>query len=571
MVAGQRRGTGATALIDALAAQGVGPLFGIPGVHTLLPYDLLHAHPTIRPVVTRHEGGAGYAADGYARASGRPSVCLVVPGPGATNLATAALVAKSDGVPLVIVAAAVPDALLGRQAVHDLDLGALYRPLVKATLPVGDVGEIAGAVAAAFALAGAEPAGPVLLLIPYDLFGRPLARDRPAVGQPTEIAPPQELPDDDAGLPEPATLERALALLWEARAPLIYAGHGVVRAGACRALVALAEALGAPVLTSNKARGAIPEDHPLAAGIPSMAGAAALAREADVCLALGTRFNEYSTLSWRAPLPRRLIRVDRDPDVLGQNYPAEVAVAGDVARVLDWLLERLPDRPPRPASPLVGAVAELRGRRRSALAGFMAAHGRSEAPFHPRFVARLLREALPPDAIVASDGSSTESWLYEPGFAVTRPGCLFVPEVQQTMGYAVGAALGAALAAPDRPVVAVVGDGSLAMTLGELATLAAERVPLTVAVFNDGCYNALRVRQEAAHDRRYVGTLLGALDLAQVARGLGLRAERVASAEQLRNRFAEAASPREPLLLDIPIDPAPLSDRYAAVIEAEGR
>src|SRR5215213_703747 len=126
--------TGAAALIAALAAQGVTHLFGIPGVHTLLPYDLLHDHPTIRPVVTRHEGGAGYAADGYARASGRPGVCLVVPGPGATNLATAALVAQSDGVPLVIVAAAVPDALLGRQAVHDLDLGALYRPLVKAVL-----------------------------------------------------------------------------------------------------------------------------------------------------------------------------------------------------------------------------------------------------------------------------------------------------------------------------------------------------------------------------------------------------------------------------------------------------
>src|ERR687886_844497 len=128
MVAGQRRATGATALIDALAAQGGGPLFGIPGVHTLLPYDLLHAHPTIRPVVTRHEGGAGYAADGYARASRRPGVCLVVPGPGATNLATAALVAQSDAVPLVIVAAAVPDPLLGRQAVHHLHLAESHRP-----------------------------------------------------------------------------------------------------------------------------------------------------------------------------------------------------------------------------------------------------------------------------------------------------------------------------------------------------------------------------------------------------------------------------------------------------------
>ncbi|MDP9372407.1 MAG: thiamine pyrophosphate-binding protein [Chloroflexota bacterium] len=564
--------TGAAALIAALAAQGVERLFGIPGVHTLLPYDLLHAHPTIRPVVTRHEGGAGFAADGYARVSGRPGVCLVVPGPGATNLATAALVARSDSVPLVLITAEVPGPLQGRGAVHELDLDAFFRPLVKARVAVEGVedGAIPRGVAAAFALARAEPAGPVQLAIPYDLFGRRAELQMEEESTPAPASSPPPPPP-----PAPA-LDRALALLREARAPLLYAGHGVVRAGAGAALVALAEALGAPVLTSNKARGVIPEDHPLAAGIPSMAGAAALAREADVCLALGTRFNEYTTLSWSLPLPRRLIRVDRDPAALGQNYPAEVAIAGDAAGVLDWLLERLPD-PSVPAEggdrPLVAATAALRERRRAALDAFMADQGAdggtTGAPFHPRFVARLLREALPPDAIVVSDGSATESWLYEPSFPVTRPGSLLVPEVQQTMGYAVGAALGAALGAPGRPVVAVVGDGSLTMTLGELATLAAERTPLTVIVFNDGCYNALRVRQEAVHEGRYVGTTLGDLDFAGVARGVGLRGERVVSTEQLRARLGEAAAPRGPLLLDVPITPAPLSERYAAVIEAQ--
>jgi acetolactate synthase-1/2/3 large subunit len=393
--------------------------------------------------------------------------------------------------------------------------------------------------------------------------------DGPAVsatGLERALALPRET--GQAAEEEQEELERALALLREARAPLLYAGYGVVRAGAGAALLALAEALGAPVLTSNKARGVIPEDHPLAAGIPSMAGAAALARQADVCLALGTHFNEYTTLGWKTPLPARLIRVDRDAAVLGQNYPAEVAIAGDAGRALDWLLERLPER--RGESALAAALAALRERRREELADFLARAATGGPPFHPRFVAHLLRRALPPDALLTSDGSATESWLYEPGFTVTRPGSLLVPEVQQTMGYAVGAALGAALGAPGRPVVAVVGDGSLAMTLGELATIAAERAPLTVAVFNDGCYNALRVRQEASHERRYVGTQLGAVDFAQVARGLGLRGERIASVEQLRARFAEAAAPREPLLLDIPIDPAPLSERYAAVIEAGG-
>jgi acetolactate synthase-1/2/3 large subunit len=554
--------TGASALIDALAAHDVTHLFGIPGVHTLLPYDLLHDHPTIRPVVTRHEGAAGFAADGYARATGKPGVCLVVPGPGTTNLATAALVARSDSVPLVLITAAVPDALEGRFAIHELDIAAFMRPVVKAQIAIttGSVAEITEAVADAFALALAERPGPIHLLIPYDLFARHETKTVERVERPIR----EQIPQEAAILPDSTALDAALSLLRDAKAPLIYAGHGVVRSSAGDALVALAEALGAPVITSNKARGIIPEDHPLALGIPSMAGVAAIARDADVCLALGTHFNEYTTLTWKTPLPPNLIRVDRDPAALAMNYPAAVAINGDVAPVL----ERLPAH--RAPSTLVAAAAALRERRRAALDAFMAEQRDPAPPFHPRFVARLLREAFPADSIAASDGSATESWLYEPGFVITRPGSLFVPEVQQTMGYAIGAALGAALGVPDRHVLAVVGDGSLMMTLGELATIAALHAPVTVAVFNDGQYNALRVRQEAIFDRRFVGTALGALDFAQVARGLGMRGEKITSAAQLRRCLADAAIRHEPLLLDIPITPEPLSERYTAVIEAGG-
>ncbi len=557
--------TGASALIDALAAHAVTHLFGIPGVHTLLPYDLLHNHPTIRPIVTRHEGAAGFAADGYARATGKPGVCLVVPGPGTTNLATAALVAKSDSVPLVLITAAVPDALAGRFAIHELDIAAFMRPVVKAQIAIttGSAAEITAAVADAFALALAEPPGPVHLLIPYDFFSRRGDAAAPTIStHAANISPAETTPLENA------EMERALSLLRDAAAPLIYAGHGVVRSGAGDALVSLAEALGAPVMTSNKARGIIPEDHPLALGIPSMAGVAAIARDADLCLALGTHFNEYTTLTWKTPLPANLIRVDRDPAALAMNYPAAVTINGDIAQVLDWLLERLPAH--RAPSALAAAAAALRERRHVTRDAFMAEQRDPAPPFHPRFVARLLREAFHADSITTSDGSATESWLYEPGFVVTRPGSIFVPEVQQTMGYAIGAALGAALGAPERPVLAVVGDGSLMMTLGELATIAALHAPVTVAVFNDGQYNALRVRQEAIFDRRFVGTALGTLDFAQVARGLGMRGEKITSATRLRRCLADAAAQHEPLLLDIPITPDPLSERYTAVIEAGG-
>ncbi|MGI8857207.1 MAG: thiamine pyrophosphate-binding protein, partial [Thermomicrobiales bacterium] len=437
-------------------------------------------------------------------------------------------------------------------------------PLVKAQIIVTarDAGDIASAVSRAFALAQAEPPGPVHLLIPYDLFGQRGAR----IATEATFQANGLRPDEPAAMPDPARLESALSLLREAKTPLIYAGHGVVRAGAGRALVALAEALGAPVVTSNKARGIIPEDHPLAVGVPSMAGVAAIVRNADLCLALGTHFNEYTTLTWKTPLPGTLIRVDRDPAALTMNYPAALTVTGDVAAVLGWLLERAPER--GSASPLVRATATLQQHRDSVLTDFMAANHDPAPPFHPRYVTRLLREVFPPETIATSDGSATESWLYEPGFTVTRPGSVFVPEVQQTMGYAVGAALGAALGAPDRRVIAVVGDGSLTMTLGELATIAAMRVPVTIAVFNDGQYNALRVRQEALFDRRFIGTELGTLDYAQVARGLGLRGEKIASVAQLRQCIQEAATGSAPMLLDIPITPDPLSERYTAVIEA---
>jgi acetolactate synthase-1/2/3 large subunit len=555
--------TGAQALIDALAANGVRYLFGIPGVHTLLPYDLLHNHPQITPIVTRHEGGAGFAADGYARATGNPGVCLVTPGPGTTNLTTAALVAKSDSVPLVLITAAVPAALEGRYAIHELDIAALMRPLVKEQFSIQGPEQIADAIAKATMTSRTEPPGPVHVLIPYDFFGKP------ALGSDANFSTlPERRSESLSGEPDTAALDATLALLRDARAPLIYAGHGVVRAGAGRALIALAEALNAPVMTSNKARGVIPEDHPLSVGIPSMAGVAAIGREADVCLALGTHFNEYTTLTWKLPLPRNLIRVDRDPAALEMNYPAAVRVQGDVGRVLDWLLERLPEQDG--TSAFAGRVDALREQRATTISSFMSEQAAPPPPFHPRFVARSVRDMFPASTIFTSDGSSTESWLYEPSFTVTQPGTIFVPEVQQTRGYTIGAALGAALGAPGRRVVAVVGDGSLTMTLGELATIAALKVPVTVVVFNDGQYNALRVRQEALFDKRYVGTELGTLDYAQVARGLGMRGEKITSAAHLRQCLREALSSNEPMLVDVPITPEPLSERYTAVIEAGG-
>lgn len=527
--------TGAQALVSALVAHGTRYLFGIPGVHTLPFYDALAGCPELLPIVTRHESGASMAADGYARVSGRPGVVSVVPGPGALNASTGVLCAWSDRVPMIVLSVEL-DPSDRRGAVHECDVEAVYRPFTKGQLRIRSCADVAPVVDDAFALATRPPAGPVHVLIPRHVLSE--------TGETTQVV------TTDVGSTGSAddAIRQVLSFLEETRAPVLILGMGV--ANAASEALDLVERLGAPAFTDVAARGLLPEDHPLSAGLLSWSHAPDVLAACDGALVLGSRLSEITTLNWSVRLPRRLARVDAVASELHGNYPAAVAIHADPATILGDLAAALAGRVPPPANPAARALEEARR-----------AHGTPRpasrpGAIHPRAAVQELRAALPRAAIVTSDGTATEFWLSEPSFPVLAPAGFIVPEVQQTMGYGLAAAVGAALAASGhgryRPVVCVTGDGSVQMMLGELATAAGLARQVTVVVFEDGYYNALRIYQDGLYGRR-VGVMLHNPDFMLLGRAYGAPVERVEEIGDLRAAVERAVA----------IDPAPLPDRYA--------
>ena len=541
--------TGAQRLIEVLKRHGVDHLFGIPGVHTLPLYDALHAEPSIRTVVTRHENGASCAADGFARVRRRAAVCTAVPGPGATNLATGVLVAYGDSVPLVVITSQIPRRVRGRAAVHDCDLETLYRPLVKACLVVEEPHELEQALEQALRLAESGRPGPVQLLMSVEALGE-IADGAPA--------PAPRQPVDRAPLaPDPVAVAEAARLLNGAARPIVVAGDGVVDSGATELLRQVAERLQAVVLTSASGRGALPESHPLSFGQLSWDGSRDLLGRADVGLALGTRFTEISTLNWSLPMPADLIRVDVEPDELQTNYPARLGVAADARAFLEALLPRLAARQP---GELVRQTEELKARRDAELEAVLA--GATDGPLHPLAVVAGLRRCFPDDAIFTTDGTATEFWLSEPALELNQPRTLLLPEVSQTMGYGLAAAIGARLAAPDRPVACVSGDGSLTMALSELVTAVSLGINLPVVIFDDGLYNALCIYQDGLYGGRRMGTVLNNPDFVKLAEAIGAEAVRVERPEQLEPALLQARQAPGVTLVDVAIDSKPLPTRY---------
>jgi acetolactate synthase-1/2/3 large subunit len=535
--------TGARALVAALSRGGVRHLFGIPGVHTLPLYDALADYPDVRPIVTRHEAGAAFAADGYARISGRPGVLSVVPGPGALNAATGVLCAWSDRVPMVLLTVEL-DSSQREAAVHEGDLAAIFRPFTRAQLRISQGEDIAPVIAQALRLATRAPTGPVQVMLPLHLLQQAVSVARVPVEH-----------SDDIGVDEQA-IAQLEAFLAACRSPTLMLGMGL--AGAEAEAQALAERLGAPAFTDVGVRGIIPEDHPLAAGTLPWPRAQTILDASDGMLVLGSRLSEISTLNWNVRLPRSLARVDADASQLQANYAAMLAIQADPRAVLRFLLRHLSPRAGQGSNRAVEALNGLRQRNEPMPES-------RPGCIHPRAAVRQLRAALPRDAIVTTDGTATEFWLSEESFPVLSPAGFLVPEVQQTMGYGLAAAIGAAIATSDggtnRPAVCVTGDGSLQMLLGELATAAGLGRQLTVVIFEDGYYNALRIYQDGIYGRQ-VGVRLANPDFLALGQAYGAHTERVDDAADILQAIKRSLSIAGLSIIALAIDPEPLPDRY---------
>ena len=523
--------TTAGAVLDLLAAYGVRTTFGLPGVHNLAFWDALGpGRPTI--VGVRHEQTTAYAADGLARASGGLGVALTTTGPGAANALAAFGEAAASGSPVLLIASEVSTALrrpgVVRGILHESsDQGALFAPLAKAVYRPESPLAAVEAVARAVSTAMTHPRGPVYLGIPVDVLGAVL----PEGGRPLPVP----------HVPAPAgaatgEIDAALALLATSRRPVIWAGGGTVASGAADAVAALAGRLGAPVITTYAARGLLASGHPLLVDAPPHEPEVdELIASADLLIALGTGFDGMTTRNWAQPVPDMLLAVNIDPGHLSLAFPATVGVVGDVRLVCDSLAVRMRQREPWADSPFrIG----------------MDVRGRVAADPRTREAAELLASieaAWPADGPLVCDMAVVGYWVG--GYARrSEPRRLQYPVGWGTLGYALPATVGAAYAGAG-PVLAVCGDGGLAMGLGELATLVQERLPVTVLVVDDGGYGMLRYDQQVfGHEER--GVDLVGPDWLALAAAFGLVAEEAASAgEPLRLALARAAAAAGPRLV----------------------
>jgi acetolactate synthase-1/2/3 large subunit len=531
----QRPQTGAEVLVSGLREHGVRHVFGYPGGQLTPLYDAIYREPGIRHILARDEQAAGFMADGYARATGEPGVCLAVCGPGVLNAATPLATAFTDSVPILLLSGQVPKAGRGPRSgyYHENDQLEACASFTKWRAYVDDVQNIRPQLDLAMAALTSSRPGPVLLEIPLDVL-----RAEPAhlifPSQPTVIS---------ALLPRPGETESLAELVQGWHKPLILAGGGVIAAGAESTLAQVAERLGAPVFHTLMGKGVIPADHPLSAGLPWCQATSDLTdmghflspffTESDGLLAVGCRFSQVSTANWKLPIPPALAHIDVDRSEIGRHYPVTLGINADAKHALTRLLEALPTKMRRPWAPPPPS------RRPWRLPGLD--------------LLGPLRRVLPRDAIICADITRL-AYIMLAEFPIYQSRTFLHPAGFVSMGYGLPAALGAKTAHPDRTVVAVVGDGGFLMSGMELATAVQEKLPVIVVLINDNCLTLIKAIQERRYESRFLGVDLLNPDFGHFAKAFGVRYRRVNSDSAFEIALRDAVSLNQPALIEVQIN-----------------
>ncbi|MEX0784183.1 MAG: thiamine pyrophosphate-binding protein [Dehalococcoidia bacterium] len=524
--------TGGEAVYEALRALGVEHVFGIVSVHNIPIYDAILRGGGITAVSVRHEQGALHAADGYARATGKLGVAITSTGPGATNGMTGLFEAGFASSPVMMITGQIDSQWYGKGKgfLHEAESQLpMLRTLTRRTESIRRPEEIGETIVrlAGDALTGRPQ--PVAVEIPVDFQYARAAIDIPAVE-----GFPRLQPNRDA-------IEQAATALREAKRPIIWAGGGVVSANAGATLVQLAEKLDAPVFTSTTGRGAIPEDHPLAMGpLTAQPQFTQIFDEADVVLAVGTRFQGGATRNWAVKLPGKLVHLDADPAVIGRNYPADVAVVGDAGLGLAGILQSLDGA--------AGADIDFTARAREVRDGVRSTIRKQIGPDFEAIM-DTMREGLSREGVIVRD-ATVPAYLWgnrlipilEPRTSLHSTSAAIGPGLPLAIGAAIGSGCKTAL---------IQGDGGFMLNIGELATAAQYRVPVIVCLFNDGGYGVLRNIQSNTFDGRQTGVDLATPDFAMVARAMGVEGARAASVAEFRGAFAAAVERDGPTLIDI--------------------
>ena len=536
--------SGAQALLEALKKQNVDVIFGIPGGVILPVYDLLY-DSEIRHILMRHEQCAAHAADGYARASGRPGVCMATSGPGATNLVTGIANAYMDSSPIIAFTGQVPRMMIGKDAFQEADIVGITTPITKHNFQVKKASEIPKTVKTAFYIATTGRPGPVLVDLPKDV-----QTETDEMDFTDNIDIRGYKPKYD---PHPLQIKKSAELLAQSERPVILAGGGVIISNASSELLKLAELLMAPVATSLMGKGCFPENHPLSLGMVGMHGTIAankLILEADVLLTVGLRFSDRTTGKLDLFCPdAKIIHIDIDSAEIGKNAKVDLPIVADAKKALEAIYQSLVHQlKKKESSPWLMRVQELKEQIQNET-------NRNKEGLKPPQLLSELRRLLPEDAIVTTEVGQNQMWaaLY---FKAYKPRTFISSGGLGTMGFGFPASLGAKVACPNKPVVDIAGDGSFIMTEQDLATSVLENIPVTVIILNNSMLGMVAQWQRFFYNRRYSAVKLDDIpDFVKLAEAYRAKGIRVGSMDDFSEAVKKAIKSDVTTVIDVPISP----------------
>ncbi|MFE8117797.1 acetolactate synthase large subunit [Brenneria goodwinii] len=532
------RYTGAQLIIRLIEQQGITTVAGIPGGAALPLYDALGQSKTIRHVLARHEQGAGFMAQGMARTSGRAAVCLASSGPGATNLLTAIADAKLDSIPLVCITGQVSSCMIGTDAFQEVDTYGISIPVTKHNYLVRDIRDLARVIPEAFRIAQSGRPGPVWIDIPKDVQTAEIELD----------ALPAIKPDAEPPAIDRQKIEQAAAMINAAQRPVLYLGGGIINASAHRQAIQLAERASLPTTMTLMALGAMPVDHPLSLGMLGMHAARStnlILQQADLLIVLGARFDDRAIGKAEQFCPQAgIIHIDIDPAELGKIRQPHVALNADVAQALDQLLPLIE---PRRRSVWRDAVSAMRQ-------AFPFNMPDTDNPLSHYGLIRAAAEALTDDAVIATDVGQHQMWVAQ-SYPLRRPRQWLTSGGLGTMGFGLPAAIGAALAEPERTVICFSGDGSLMMNIQEMATAAEAGLNVKIILMNNQSLGLVHQQQELFFQQRiFAADYPYRTNFLAIAAGFGFTTCDLNAEEDPRAALSDALNRPGPTLIHVLID-----------------
>ncbi len=528
---------GAEIVIECLKEQGVDTVFGYPGGAILNVYDELYKHrDEIRHILTSHEQGAAHAADGYARATGKVGVCLATSGPGATNLVTGIATAYMDSIPIVAITCNVGVSLLGKDSFQEIDIAGITMPITKYSFIVKDVSKLADTIRKAFRIAKAGRPGPVLVDIPKDITAAVTEYRNEELGK--------YIPDHSHMNEE--GFARAVSMLEESKKPFVFVGGGAVLSGASKELKEFVDKLDAPVTDSLMGKGAFPGTDPRYTGMLGMHGTKTSnygVSECDLLVVIGARFSDRVTGNTETfARNAKILQIDIDPAEINKNIIVTEELIGDVKEVLKILNRNLPQQDHSQWLEKIQSYKE-----------------KYPLKYHPEvltgpFVVEEIYRQTKGEALIVTEVGQHQMWAAQ-YYKYTKPRTLLTSGGLGTMGYGLGASLGAKTGCPDKTVVNIAGDGCFRMNMNEIATAVRHNIPVIQVVINNHVLGMVRQWQDLFYDERYSATVLrDAVDFVKLAEAMGAEAIRAETQDEFRAAFAKALTLNKPVVIDCQID-----------------